>query len=288
MGRHALGEDVSAAKRRVGAGARAVVRIGGHYSERPVGDEALDMKASFLRWEGKHAGEGKGGGPPQPFRAGGPIVSHFLLIVTPEWVAETGDVHSRDNPRVRALMGAARDWARAHQLGDVIHCRYDVDEAGSGVVDLACVPVYEHKSKGYKYVGVNRSHLDLAKRRERPNLASFAVLQDTWAETLQAVDPTIQRGELAKKTGRRHESPDRYKIGRDTAIAAERKRLEAEAKGLALREAAAARREASLRDEGARVDADRSRLDRVRSSAAREARAILGIAAKKPVRGTQP
>jgi len=61
----------------------------------------------------------------------------MLCVVSPEWLAETGDPRDPENPRVKELFKASKEWAEEKfGPGCVIASRMDMDEAGSGVVDV--------------------------------------------------------------------------------------------------------------------------------------------------------
>jgi len=68
---------------------------------------------------------------------GASVALHMLCVVSPEWLAETGDPRDPENPRVKELFKASKEWAEEKfGPGCVIASRMDMDEAGSGVVDV--------------------------------------------------------------------------------------------------------------------------------------------------------
>ena len=68
------------------------------------------------------------------------IALHTVCIISPSWIAETGDIHDPKNPRNIQMFQEARAWADAtYGEGSCISARMDLDEKGGGVVDLVIV-----------------------------------------------------------------------------------------------------------------------------------------------------
>lgn len=136
-------------------------------------------------------------------RKGASLAVHMLLGVSPEWIAAAGDVHDPHNPRNVALFDSARAFMEdKFGAGSVIHTRLDVDEAGSGVVDVIVVPVTEYKQRGKtkKQVSANAG-LEVAFGRGR----NFRRLQEQWSAHCQSnLDSKIERGRSKEETGREH------------------------------------------------------------------------------------
>ena len=158
-------------------------------------------------------------------RRGASVAVHAILGVSPEWIKAAGDVHDPDNPRNRALFDSAKNFMEEKfGKGSVIHTRLDVDEAGSGVVDVIVVPVVEYQQRGKtkKQVSAN-SGIEAAFGRGR----NFRRLQDQWADHCRRVlDPKIERGQHREETGREHVHHAIYRPAMEKA-AAEAKALKA-------------------------------------------------------------
>ena len=176
MGRHAMGLDEVSKKRRVeDRPFRALTIPVGNIRTHEHGDKALNVEEAFREWEVKNrpVPHKRREEPWHPAwrhvkqRKGAPVVAHWLLGVSPGWIAETGDPHDKDNPRIRQLAEAAEKWARENDMGDVIHLRYDLDEKGSALIDLFTVPVEKHKTTKVPYIAVNAAHRRLAARHKR-------------------------------------------------------------------------------------------------------------------------
>lgn len=136
-------------------------------------------------------------------RKGASLAIHMLLCVSPEWIAETGDVHDPANPRNVALFDSAKQFMEdKFGAGSVIHVRLDVDEAGAGVVDVIAVPVTEYTQRGKlkKQVSANAG-LEAAFGKG----GDFRRLQSDWSAHCKAtLDSKIERGRPKEETGREH------------------------------------------------------------------------------------
>ena len=106
----------------------------------PIGSRSLDLSKTF---EEHITSSGAA------LRKGAYTALHMIVGVSPEWIADAGDVHDPKNPRVQALLRETQAWGEK-ELGGVWHCRYDVDEKGSGIVDLICSPVRQNKRSGLR------------------------------------------------------------------------------------------------------------------------------------------
>ena len=142
-------------------------------------------------------------------RKNSPRALHLLVGVSPEWI--DGDPHDPRNPQVVKLVTSAAKWAE-HTIGGTFAIRYDIDEAGSAVVDVFVSPVHESRGKN-----VVSTHKSLAKLRDKHRRTyTYAALQDSWAQFAQrTMDPMLLRGRYAKDTGREHLTPERYKAVAD-------------------------------------------------------------------------
>lgn len=158
-------------------------------------------------------------------------VSHLIAVVSPEWIAKTGDVHDPANPRNRKLFDTAIGWARKN-FGDeaLISARMDLDEKGAGVVDLLVAAVARSK-KGKSYLSISPRLKEIQFQYKARN--TFAGLQDSWAEYVQThVDPLIQRGKEKESRGPDRLSPENF--GAKKEIEKAQKKLEAEKEAMAL------------------------------------------------------
>lgn len=165
-------------------------------------------------------------------RKGADLGMEFKAVVSPAWLAETGDPRDRKNPRVGQLMIEAAKWAESWGgKGAVWAVRYDTDEKGAGVVDLFMSPVREqrHKNGSSKVVISCRKAKEELLATERaldPEIrTSGAAMQSSWARWCQqTLDPRIERGQPKAETGRDHVHADIYA---KTADEARRAALEA-------------------------------------------------------------
>lgn len=138
---------------------------------------------------------------------GASVALHFLIGVSPEWIAQSGDVHDPRNPRNVQLFTEARAWAeKTFGVGSTVAARLDLDEAGSGIVDLVVVPVAESKTRGKTktLVSVNKGL-----ERVWGKCKSYSALQDSWAKHAQeTLSPDLQRGKPKSETQREHVHAD--------------------------------------------------------------------------------
>jgi regulator of replication initiation timing len=136
-------------------------------------------------------------------RKGVAVAVHMLLGVSPDWIAAAGDVHDPANPRNKALFDSARAFMEERfGKGAVIHVRLDVDEAGSGVVDVIAVPTTTYTQRGKTKTRVSaNAGLEAAFGQG----LNYRQMQDAWAEHCQqTLDPAIERGQSIEETGRAH------------------------------------------------------------------------------------
>lgn len=153
----------------------------------------------------------------------------FKCVVSPEWLAETGDPRSAENPRVLQLVDEAKRWAESWGgKGAVWAVRYDTDERGSGVVDVFMSPVREqrHKSGKTKQVISCRKAKNELLEKERDGGVyvrnSGVAMQNSWARWCQhRLDPRLERGVSREQTNRDHLHADIF------AEVAEKARAEA-------------------------------------------------------------
>ncbi len=151
-------------------------------------------------------------------RKGADLGMEFKVVVSPEWLAETGDPHDASNPRVKQLVAEAKAWAESWGGADSVWgLRYDTDERGSGVVDVFMSPVREQRHKSGKSKAViscrkAKEELLASERVLEPDLkTSGAAMQSSWARWCQKrLDPRLERGKPKTETGAVHENADLY------------------------------------------------------------------------------
>lgn len=142
------------------------------------------------------------------------VALHLLCIVSPEWLQETGDPRDPENPRVKELFRESQKWAeQTFGPGSVIASRLDVDESGSGVVDVFVCPssVVKQKNRDDRHVISTRKALKKI-QREYKKPRSFMALQDSFAEYAQEhLDARLQRGIPKEESQREHVHADIYR-----------------------------------------------------------------------------
>ena len=153
-------------------------------------------------------------------RENAPVGFHIILGVSPEWIAELGDLHDTAGEawqkRVRALYKEALAFVRA-VFGDenIIAGRYDNDEVGAGVVDIFVAPLHDsapgRATTPRPAISTNKALEEIGGGKGKSQLA-FGILQDQWAEhARRTLDPRLERGELKTDTGRLHLAPAAYR-----------------------------------------------------------------------------
>ena len=161
------------------------------------------------------------------------LAIHLLVGVSPEWIQETGSPHDLDNPRVQMLIERAEQWAEGWMgKAAVWAVRYDVDEVGSGIVDIIGSPIRtaHHKSGSSKpSISVNKAFTELLAQVNDRHLQdwcadgndpatfkqihkSFRAMQDSWAWFAQDhLSPKLERGDPIEETRRQHLFPEEFK-----------------------------------------------------------------------------
>ena len=233
----------------------------------------------------------------------GAIALHLVVGISPEVVAAHGDPHDPENPKNVEFLEEAKRWAASvFGEGATIHSRLDVDEDGSGVVDLVVCPTETQKGgRGRKekltistraaLMNYQRALVDAGTGyvAQQSSKRSYSALQDGWALHARALHPEITRGVPKEVTGAKHVTADVFKRlaleeKRRLAVAQERldatviatagARAEAEsarAEAAAALAAARADRAAAQRDQDAAAEARRgSTRDRLAASMARQ------------------
>lgn len=205
-------------------------------------------------------------------RGGASLALHMLVGVSREWLEEDGrDAHSAKNDRIQRLFDAAKAWAESWAgEGSVIHTRFDLDEQGSGNVDLVVVPVRMQRRKSRKNAAA-KEVLTISTRMAKEELRkamkaknSGQAMQSSWnAWCKDRLDLRIERGKSSEQTRRKHIHAD--------ILRAEGEKQRAE------HQAAMAAVEAEKQDASARAEAE--------AKAASEALFLWAKAASGPYHG---
>lgn len=201
----------------------------------------------------------------KPGRKTGYAAHHFLIGISPEWVAGTGNVHDHKNPRVQALLATARKWVQK-EFGGVIHARYDLDEAGSAVVDVIAVSARSYRQgrerrPSYKVANgksmdefrerINAPKVEALKQKlgRQPTAKelkaakthrSYVACQDSWvAFARESLGYEFLRGRPREETLAEHMRPEEYGRMQDDLKAAAKAREAATTEFAAAREAKA-------------------------------------------------
>ena len=215
--RHARGDDPAAKRRHVHEGPRAwagVRNAEGEWETGTQGGKLFDLRPAFNRHL-KRTGAS--------LRKGTPRAMHLIVGISPDWLGSEAVRHNPESRRVKELVRNAVDWAE-QELGGVWAWRYDLDERGSGVVDIFASPTARYRQgRGAErlWVSVSTALRNItAKHKARK---SYSALQDSWHQWAQAnMDPGFRRGEKAEITGRKHLTIREYKIKAEEAHAAGR------------------------------------------------------------------
>jgi len=152
-------------------------------------------------------------------RGNAEIGTHLLVVVPPEWIKEGGDIHDPNNPNTLKAIQAAKEWAESWQgEGAVFAYRFDLDEKGTGVIDLFTAPVFEQgrrNGKTVKTISPSMAKRELVKRTgEKTSGAAFQTSWAEWAET--HLDTRMERGNRKAETGREHVHAEIYAKAAET------------------------------------------------------------------------
>jgi hypothetical protein len=169
-------------------------------------------------------------------RKGAALAIEFKAVVSPDWLAETGDPRDPKNPRVQQLVTEAKEWAESWGGGGSVWAvRYDTDEKGAGVVDLFMSPVRQqrHKNGTAKAVISCRKAKEELLTTERALDASIktsgAAMQSSWSRWCQQrLDARLERGQPKEESGREHVHADIYAKTAEEARSAALEAVEAE------------------------------------------------------------
>lgn len=142
---------------------------------------------------------------------------HLLVGVTPAWI--DGDPHDPDSEAVRQLVRVAAEWVEAEFGEQPWAVRYDVDERGSGIVDVLVSPTSVYRNgRGAARPWISTNKALEALRGRHGSDKSYQALQTGWATyAKEHLDPDFERG----KPGGGHRSPEAF----GAALDEERARL---------------------------------------------------------------
>jgi len=152
-------------------------------------------------------------------RGNAEIGTHLLVVVPPEWIMEGGDIHDPNNPNTLKAIQAAKEWAESWQgEGAVFAYRFDLDEKGTGVIDLFTAPVFEQgrrNGKTVKTISPSMAKREIVKQTgEKTSGAAFQTSWAEWAET--NLDTRMERGNRKEETGREHIHAEIYAKAAET------------------------------------------------------------------------
>lgn len=141
---------------------------------------------------------------------------HIIAGVSPEFIAREGDPHDPRNPANFRVFEHAQAWAeKEFGPGSVISARMDMDEAGSGVVDLFIVPVREMKMRGKtkSIVSVNKALDEIREKYgKKGDLGAYSSLNTSWVKYAQEhLDSDLKRGVSKEESGREHVISDVFR-----------------------------------------------------------------------------
>lgn len=141
---------------------------------------------------------------------------HVIAGVSPEFIAREGDPHDPRNPANFRVFEHAQAWAeKEFGPGSVISARMDMDEAGSGVVDLFIVPVREMKMRGKTkpIISVNKALEEIREKHCKPGeIGAYASVNTSWVKYAQEhLDSELKRGVSKEETGRVHVVSDVFR-----------------------------------------------------------------------------
>ena len=142
---------------------------------------------------------------------------HIIAGVSPEFIAREGDPHDPHNPANFRVFEHAQAWAEQEfGPGSVISARMDMDEAGSGVVDLFIVPVREMKMRGKAktIVSVNKALDEIREKYgKKGDLGAYSSLNTSWVKYAQEhLDSDLKRGVSKQESGREHVISDVFRV----------------------------------------------------------------------------
>jgi hypothetical protein len=189
--------------RRQDATSMARVREGTSWQNNPAfshySDDPTDTFAAFKNFK-KQTGAKE--------RANAPLALHLLAIVSPEFLAEAGDIHDRENQNVKKLIETAQAWAEeTFGKGSLLTSRMDLDERGSAVVDLVVCPVRD--SRGKATISTNKALAEI--QEAHGDLTEYGALNSSWAKFAQAnLDSRLKRGLSKDETGAVHLTPEQF------------------------------------------------------------------------------
>jgi len=141
----------------------------------------------------------------------GGVGLHVMTVISERHFAQAGNIHDPGNPRLKQFFEESIAWAEdTFGHGSVYMARLDLDEKGTGVVDMFLAPHrIDGRSKKKKVCG-SKVLVEIA--RKAGLRKSYTALQTSWATWCQShIDPAILRGRQVEETGAKHLPVDTYK-----------------------------------------------------------------------------
>lgn len=193
-------------------------RTGQNIATSDYSDDPLDLARAFKERKSRTGAKEYGKSP---------LGLHALCIISPDAIAKHGDVHDPNNPFNAKMFREAKVWAeKEFGEGSVIASRMDMDEQGSGVVDLFIVPVRDMTMRGKTkpIISVNKALDEIASKYGRRK--SYQALQDSWSEHAKVLNPDIQRGKEKTAIGDDYQPPDIFTQRIEQVLSDARKRAD--------------------------------------------------------------
>lgn len=236
--RHGRGDDESSKRRRVHSGPRALAYSLQRSTTGETSEEWKLLGGSDPRQGGFNlvaAHDALVTREDVVLRKSAALAMHLLVIVSPGWLdPDDAERRNPENERVRALISGAINWTQTAGLGPVFGARYDLDERGSGVVDIFAAPIREVRRGRPRKDGSQKTVREITVARALSELASaestdsertrrsYSALQDSWARYAAAhLDQRIQRGKPRAETGRKYLPPDDFREAVDATVKAQ-------------------------------------------------------------------
>lgn len=161
-------------------------------------------------------------------RSNAQIASNLIVGVSPSWLDSPDDPDDeeyrrdvRRNRRPQRLLRAAVKWAEKEFGGGsrcVFSARLDLDEHGTGNVDLFIAPTRLNKRSKNRFVSVRTAFGEFATRHGQPSAKSYAPMQDSWAKfASEELGTEFRRGAPKELSGREHLTPEAMRdiVGRE-------------------------------------------------------------------------
>jgi hypothetical protein len=162
-------------------------------------------------------------------RGGSQLLHSVGVALSPKWITANGklDPYDSKNPNNILLLNTAVAWVKSFAGDDaIVSARMDLDEQGCGWVDVYFAPIRQQKYKGRSktkaVISVNKCLEEHALSHGYSKGSHYAALNTGWAKYAQKhLDPSIQRGNPKKYTGKEHLPPRLFKAEQEALKAVE-------------------------------------------------------------------